>query len=137
MQALMPNTQLLHIEMYSYILQRLKGCVIRDSWATTSTSTCKTKNFLTYFNFLLIDKLILSIARLFASVSIVEAIAFLHLKYCTIIALLLCPPSTPQIVEFLNIVNRKKNMQKVFTLWVPANKGLALNQVHKSFKKIL
>lgn len=115
MQALMPNTQLLHIEMYSYILQRLKGCVIRDSRATTSTSTCKTKNFLTDFNFLLIDKLILSIARLFASVSI-EAIAFLHLKYCTIIALLLCPPSTPQIVEFLNIVNRKKNMQKVFTL---------------------
>lgn len=31
MQALMPNIQLLHIEMYSYILWRLKGRRLRDS----------------------------------------------------------------------------------------------------------
>lgn len=31
MQALMPDIQLLHIEMYSYMLWRLKGSKLRDT----------------------------------------------------------------------------------------------------------
>jgi len=76
MQTLMPNIQLLRIEMYSCTLWRLKGSSIRGSRVTASGSTGSAKNFLTDFNFLHLNKLISSIARLFDLVSVAGAFFF-------------------------------------------------------------
>lgn len=41
MQALMPDIQLLHIEMYSYMLWRLKGSKLRDTGVAAHVSQKK------------------------------------------------------------------------------------------------